>query len=107
MRGCWAAKKGRCSPCSLAKSKLRVAPLPPLRGAFDSPCAPWPSDGVGTWRNRRVGPNQASKLVSAEATTLARRNAMSHQELYVGLDVSLEKTSICVVDYQGATIGRG
>src|SRR5260370_27562924 len=32
---------------------------------------------------------------------------MSHQELYVGLDVSLEKTSICVVDYQGATIWRG
>src|SRR5229473_802024 len=72
-----------------------------------SPCAPWPSGRVGTWRNRRVGPNQASKLVSAEATTLARRNAMSHQELYVGLDVSLEKTSICVVDYQGATIWRG
>jgi hypothetical protein len=36
-------------PCSLAKSKLRVAALPPPRGgAFDSPCAPRPSGGVGT-----------------------------------------------------------
>jgi hypothetical protein len=31
------------------KGKLRVAPLPPPRGgAFDSPCAPRPSEGVGT-----------------------------------------------------------
>ena len=28
--------------------KLRVAALPPLRGAFDSPCAPCPSEGIGT-----------------------------------------------------------
>jgi hypothetical protein len=30
------------------KSELRVAPLPPLRGAFDAPCAPRPSEPVGT-----------------------------------------------------------
>jgi transposase len=32
---------------------------------------------------------------------------MSQQELYVGLDVSLETTSICVVDLQGAVAWRG
>jgi transposase len=32
---------------------------------------------------------------------------MAHQNLYVGLDVSLETTSICVVDDQGATLWRG
>jgi len=32
---------------------------------------------------------------------------MSQQELYVGLDVSLETTSICVVDREGATVWRG
>ena len=32
---------------------------------------------------------------------------MSHQETYVGLDVSLEMTSICVVDFEGSTIWRG
>src|ERR1700731_3370664 len=31
-----------------ARLRLRVAPLSPLRGAFDPPCAPWPSGGVGT-----------------------------------------------------------
>jgi len=29
------------------------------------------------------------------------------QQQYVGLDVSLEQTSICVVDDAGATIWRG
>src|SRR6202011_2652360 len=47
--GAQRASKGRCSPCSLAKSKLRVAPLPPPKGgAFYSPCARRPSEGVGT-----------------------------------------------------------
>lgn len=32
---------------------------------------------------------------------------MAQQNLYVGLDVSLETTSICVVDDQGSTIWRG
>jgi transposase len=32
---------------------------------------------------------------------------MSQQELYVGLDVSLETTSICVVDHEGSTVWRG
>jgi hypothetical protein len=32
---------------------------------------------------------------------------MSQQELYVGLDVSLETTSICVVDHDGSTVWRG
>ena len=32
---------------------------------------------------------------------------MNQQQHYVGLDVSLETTSICVIDDEGATVWRG
>src|SRR5436305_4139539 len=62
--------------------------------------------GDGTWRNRRASAaHQTSrKLCSVNATPEENMEQQSH---YVGLDVSLKTTSICVIDDAGAIIWRG
>jgi len=67
------------------RSVLRVAPLPPRkkgRGAFDSPCAPWPAGGVGTRgvpTHRRKGVEQGAGVSGREFIT-----ASQHQGLLAG-----------------------
>src|ERR1700761_9131495 len=48
MPRCSGAKRWVLAMLACSRSKLRVAPVPPLRGASDSPCAPLPSEPVGT-----------------------------------------------------------
>lgn len=74
---------------------LRVAPLlpsPTLRAVASS-------RQVRTWRNREEQPR-------FRVTYNPGVSAMDQQH-YVGLDVSLETTSICVIDHSGAVVWRG
>ena len=62
--------------------------------------------GDGTWRNRRASAAD-QQPVSYAVVKRHQEESMDQQRHYVGLDVSLETTSICVIDDAGAIIWRG
>src|SRR3954452_3668310 len=97
---------GRISACSLRPGRLRRWPW---RASLAVRCArrSWKRQ-VGTWRNRGGAvalprPNEAWKCSASRRN----RSGEATMEQYVGLDVSLEETAVCVLDKTGKVIWRG
>src|SRR3979411_2928027 len=62
---------------------------------------------VQTWRNRRGGGSSTPKSIASAGINATPEGIMDQQQHYVGLDVSLQTTSICVIDDKGTAVWRG
>ena len=60
-----------------------------------------------TWRNRREPDGRKQEPVASAWFNATPESIMDQQQHYVGLDVSLETTSICVIDDKAAVVWRG
>ena len=89
-------RRGLATPAQGARHARRPTLTGPAR---DAPLNPQ----VGTWGNRGV--TTASTGWSPRNTK--RSETMSQRNQYVGLDVSLKETSICVIDDADKIVWRG
>src|SRR3981081_168783 len=73
--------------------------------------SPHPSMTFATWGNSGIEPDKGKGIGSpgkyGASLMLALQRWRAAMEFYVGLDVSLKQTSICVVDQTGLIGGEG
>src|SRR4030088_2750926 len=93
-----------------ASSSLAEAPAQPNphrpQTAHQAPAGSF-LGGFRTWRNRRGGGSSTPKSIASAGINATPEGIMDQQQHYVGLDVSLQTTSICVIDDKGTAVWRG